>query len=175
MYLFWHACDVYKKKGKHTKNKQKYRKDKKTNIHVNTREKRLITRFISMSKLETLTFFFFFLSLPSLHRCNESNEQSSIESKLSSLSRTINILIHTIRNNPWKIHTFCRIFVKEKRGEGGRGKIVMEFRNQILMRFSNQANSKGGATLTWKHPLTWQGTFGELRHDRATLRNYDFE
>lgn len=48
-----------KKKGKHTKNKQKYRKDKKTNIHVNTREKRLITRFISMSKLETLTFFFF--------------------------------------------------------------------------------------------------------------------
>lgn len=51
----------------------------------------------------------------------------------------------------------------------------MEFRNQILMRFSNQANSKGGATLTWKHPLTWQGTFGELRLDRATLRNYDFE
>lgn len=48
----------------------------------------------------------------------------------------------------------------------------MEFRNQILMRFSNQANSKGGGTLTWKHPLT----FRELRliECAATLRNYDF-
>lgn len=58
----------------------------------------------------------------------------------------------------------------------------MEFHDQILMHFSNQANSKGGGTLTWKHPLTWQER-KELRLERvgetliecaATLRNYDF-
>lgn len=51
----------------------------------------------------------------------------------------------------------------------------MEFRDQIVMRFSNQA--KEVDTLTWKHPLTVARN--DLQSCRliersATLRNYDF-
>lgn len=59
------------------------------------------------------------------------------------------------RKNP---NTFRHIPKKKEEKEGGEKKkrIVMEFHDQILMHFSNQADSKGGGTLTWKHPLTWQ-------------------
>lgn len=126
----------------------------------------MITRFISLSKLETLSFFFFFfffllLSLPPLYRCNEQSSHR-IETLLSNDKYILAI------NREKSIHIFVK---KKKRKEG----IVMEFRDQIVMRFSNQA--KEVDTLTWKHPLTVARN--DLQSCRliersATLRNYDF-